>query len=90
VSNDPGKPGSSPGRWDGLIILVVLSVLEVVILYVLIAVDTPLAPVVRKLIRNPGGLFAVVMAAVTLLCIGMALFLGWAERRSRGRSRVST
>lgn len=79
-------PDGAPVRRDpsGLVILLVLCALEVAILYLLIAVETPLAPLVRKAIQNPGGLVAVVMSAVTVLCIGMAVFLSLLTRRRRG------
>lgn len=66
--------------------LVLASGLEIVILYVLIAVETPLTPLVRRAMRNPAGLFAVVMAALTLVCIIMAGLLSWAERLHRRRA----
>jgi hypothetical protein len=63
--------------------LALASGLEVAILYVLIAVETPVTPLVRRAMRNPAGLFAVVMAALTLVCVIMAGFLSWAERVGR-------
>ena len=74
-----------PPRRDGtaLVMIAVLSGLEVAILYVLIAVDTPLAPLVRRALENPFGVFAVVMSVLTVLILGMAGFLTWAERHAR-------
>jgi predicted cation transporter len=62
-----------------LIILGALAGLEVAILYVLIAVDTPLAPAVRRLVETPAGLFVVVMGVVGVLIVGMWGFTSWAE-----------
>jgi hypothetical protein len=66
--------------YTALIILAVLGSLEIAILYLLIAVDTPLAPMVRRLLENPAGVFTLVMIVVTLLCFG---------RRGRGGGRAS-
>ena len=57
------------------------SLLEVAILYVLITVDTPLRPVVDRLMSRPAGIFVLVLSVVTMLCVTMAGFLLWLERR---------
>lgn len=66
-----------------MIILGALAALEVAILYVLIAVETPLAPAVRRLVETPAGLFVVVMGVVGVLIVGMWGFTSWAERYHR-------
>jgi len=66
--------------YSGLIILAVLCGLEVGILYVLIAFDTPLRPIVDRLLKNPAGVFTLVMSVVFLLILGMWGFTSWAER----------
>jgi hypothetical protein len=81
AADDPADISSGqPRDYTALRILGVLCLLEIGLLYVLIAVDTPLTPLVRRLLRNPGGVFALVMFVVTLLCIGMALVLTVREK----------
>jgi hypothetical protein len=72
--------GRSGRWWLGLVYLGLAAFLEVGFLYLLIVVDTPVAPAVRRALRNPAGLFAVVMGALTLVCFTMAILLGLAER----------
>jgi hypothetical protein len=54
---------------------------------VLIAVDTPVTPLVHRLMQNPFGIFTLVMIIVTLLCFGMATLL---ELRERARAKRQT
>jgi hypothetical protein len=91
VSADERADGAPDRRdYTALRILAVLCLLEIGILYVLIAVETPVTPIVRRLLRNPAGVFALVMFVVTLLCFGMALVLSVRERRaSAGRGSDS-
>lgn len=76
-----GRPDDAGARRDyrGLIILGVLAALEVAILFVLIAVETPLAPAVRRLVEHPAGLVVIVMIVVSVLVVGMWRFTAWAE-----------
>jgi hypothetical protein len=69
--------------YTALILIVALGVAEVAILYVLIAVETPLTPLVRRLLANPAGMFTLVISVVWVLSIGVTLILSWAERRHR-------
>jgi len=88
MSQEPQTPSGAPRRdYSGLIILGALSVLEVTILYVLIAVETPLTPLIRRALSNPIGIFTLVMVVVTLLIYGMVGFLSWARWLHRRRSR---
>jgi len=84
------RRGSKTKRdYRALWILLALCAVEIAFLYVLIAVDTPATPVVRRLMRNPFGVFSLVMGVVTLLCVGMALLLGARERAAaKARARV--
>lgn len=68
------------GDYSALWLLLILGAVEVALLYVLIAVETPATPLVRQLMRNAFGIFSLVMGIVTLLCVGMALLLGARER----------
>ena len=74
-----------PRRRDSsaLIMLAAMVVLEVVILYLLIAIETPVSPIVRALLKNPAGVFTLVMLVVSLLSFGMAAFLWWGQRQHR-------
>jgi hypothetical protein len=67
--------------YTALTLIAALGVAEVAILYVLIAVETPLTPLVQRLLDNPAGVFTLVVTVVWLLSIGVTLILGWAERR---------
>jgi ABC-type sulfate transport system permease component len=80
ATGDPSHGSAEHRDYSALVILAILGLLEIVILYVLIAVDTPVTPMVRRLLENPAGVFTLVMCVVTLLCFGMAGFLSWAER----------
>jgi hypothetical protein len=85
ASNRPAEPPD----YSALIILGVLCLVETAMLYVLIAVETPLTPIVEGLLRNGAGVFTLVMFVVTLLCLGMSGFLWCAEwlhkRQSSGK-----
>ena len=87
AEESPAEPKSD---YSGLWILLTLAAVEVALLYVLIAVDTPATPLVRRLMRNPFGVFSLVMGVVTLLCFGMAFLLATRERAARsGAARPS-
>jgi hypothetical protein len=53
--------------YSALIILAVLVGVEVAILYVVIALDTPLRPLVQRLLQNPPGVFTLVMSVAGLV-----------------------
>ncbi|HVE78155.1 MAG TPA: hypothetical protein VNA89_04820 [Gemmatimonadaceae bacterium] len=72
--------------YTAIIILGTLGLLEVGILYVLIAVETPVTPLVHRLLEKPPGVFVVVMFVVTSLCFGMAGLLACAEWLHRRRA----
>lgn len=61
-------------------------------LYVVIALDTPLSPLVHRLLENPVGVFTLVMCVVMILICGMVGFLSWAEwlhKRSAENDRAA-
>ena len=61
-----------------IIVLVVLSALEVLILYALIALDTPLSPAVQRALNSPLGVIAVVVSVLAaFLLIVDLVFLPW-------------
>jgi hypothetical protein len=65
--------------YSGLIILAVLAVVEVAILYAVIALDTALTPLVHRLLQNAAGVFTLVICVVLILILGMIIFLSWIE-----------
>jgi hypothetical protein len=64
----------------------VLGTVEVALLYAAIALDTPLTPLVHRLLENPFGVFTLVMCVVLILIGGMIAFLSWAEWRHKKRT----
>jgi succinate dehydrogenase hydrophobic anchor subunit len=78
------SPGKQKPRRDyrGMVFVAVLAALEIGLLYVLIAVESPLTPAVTALLRNPFGIFVLVMLVVTLLGYGMASVLRLLETKS--------
>jgi hypothetical protein len=81
--SDSSQRATKERGQSGLLFLGVLVVLEVGVLYLLIAVESPLSPLVRKLLRNGFGIFALVMLVVTLLGFAMAFVLRLVEGRRR-------
>ena len=67
------------------VLILILGTVEVLILYLLITVESPVAPAARKAIRNPFGLIAVVMSVVTILSFAVAGALSLVERSARRR-----
>lgn len=84
--NDSSLGPAEERGGNGLLFLGVLVVLEVGVLYLLITVESPLSPVVRLLLRNGFGIFALVMLVVSLLGFAMAVWLRLAEGRHRANS----
>jgi len=64
-----------------IIILVVLSALEVLILYALVVLDSPLSPAVQRALHSPLGVIGVVLSVLAVLCAAMAVFLLYARKR---------
>jgi hypothetical protein len=64
---DESPQHPTPSRdYSALIILAVLAAVEIAILYALMALDTPLTPLVHRLLRNPAGVFTLVMCVVMI------------------------
>ncbi len=75
-------PGSTEERGgNGLLFLVVVVLLEIGILYLLIAVESPLSPLVQPLLTNGIGIFGLVMAVVVLLGFTVSVVLRLVEGR---------
>jgi hypothetical protein len=51
----------------------------VAIVYLLIAIETPLAPIARRMLQNPLGVFLLAMFGVCIITFGMWGFTSWAE-----------
>jgi hypothetical protein len=82
----PDEPPPSPrGERDyrGLVVLLVLGSLEVLIIYLLLVVETPLAPIVRRAVEHWFGRILVALSVFVLLSFGMAALLAWMEKRGR-------
>ena len=88
MTNAPSQRQGGPRDYSALLILAVLGLVEVALLYVLIALETPLTPLVQRLLRSPLGVFSLVMWVVSILVVGMWGLTSWAARRHKKRSRV--
>lgn len=84
--NDSSLSSAEEKGGNGLFFLAVLVVLEIGVLYVLIAVESPLSPLVRSLLDNGFGIFALVMLVVSVLGFAMAVVLRLAEGRRRAKN----
>ena len=82
-ATSPAGPPDPRYRMTGLAILLLASGMEVSLLYLLIAVETPLTPVVRRLMQNPFGVFVLVMSALVVVSLLMTGLLAIRERRQR-------
>ena len=84
---DEHESESRPRDFSALWILTTLSAVEIGSLYLVIAFDTPVSPLVHRMLRNPFGVFVIVMSIVTIMSFGMTAFLWLLERHSSRRSR---
>jgi len=86
IATDEPPPSPSGARdYRGLVLLLVLGSLEVLIIYLLLVLETPLAPIVRRAVEHWFGRILVALSVFVLLSFGMAALLGWMEKRA-GRS----
>ena len=83
---DSAQSSTEERGGNGLVFLAVLVVLEVGILYLLIAVESPLSPFVQSLLSNGFGIFGLVMLVVTLLGFTVSVVLRLVEGRRRVNS----
>jgi hypothetical protein len=83
------SPEHPPTRRDysALIILAVLGAVEVAILNALIPLETPLTPLVHRLVESPPGVFALVIWVVGILIVGMWGFTSWAAWLHKKRTQ---
>ena len=91
TDESPEHPQSARDH-SALIILAVLVVVEVAILYALIALETPLTPFVRRLLESSLGIFLLVLWVVAILVVAMWGFTSWAEwlHKKRNQNRPTT
>jgi xanthosine utilization system XapX-like protein len=84
MTTDDFTPEKEPRRdYTGLVFLALVAGSEIGILYVLIAVKTPLTPIVTKMLRDPFGVFTLVVIVVTFLCYVVAWVLRLVESKSK-------
>jgi hypothetical protein len=74
------RPNNGP-----LLILGLPFAIEVLTLYVLIAIETPLTPLVNRLLQNALGIFTLACIGLLVVCAAMPIVLTIAERRHRSR-----
>jgi hypothetical protein len=72
-------------HYGPLLMLGLPFAIEILTLYLLIAVETPLTPVVNRLQENAFGLFTLACMALMVVCAVMFIVLSIAERRRRRR-----
>lgn len=66
-------------RFGPLVYLGLPCALEVVALYVLIAVDTPLRPLAHRLLQKPWGIVLLAGFGLAFVSVVMWAVYGWAE-----------
>jgi hypothetical protein len=82
VSPSESASGSGPNHGP-LLILGLPFAVEILTLYVLIAVETPLTPFVARLQQSAFGLFALACMGLIVVCVVMIVVLTILERRHR-------
>lgn len=87
MADTSAQDRDTPRDSSGLVILGSLAGAEIAILYLVIAVETPLTPLVTRLLSNPAGVFTLVMSVVLILIFGMVGFLSGAEWLHRRRAK---
>jgi hypothetical protein len=88
-TTNAASPTVAPTGPGPLIILGLPLALQVVAMYVLVGVETPLTPVVRKVMERPAGVFVLSAMGLVIVCVVMMTVLTWIERRHR-KSAQST
>lgn len=68
-TEDLGASPKGPPDYTAIRILVALCLAEIAILYLLIAVETPVAPVVRRLLQTPSGMVVLIASVVGFLLL---------------------
>jgi hypothetical protein len=74
-TEDLGASPKGQPDYTAIRILVGLCLAEIAILYVLIAVETPVTPVVRRLLQTPSGIVVLIASVVGFLLLSMIAVL---------------
>ena len=84
MAGEPQPAGPGNHRSFGTLILVgALGLVEVLIVYVLLVVETPVAPLVRRAAETVLGRFLLALFGFLLISVGMAALLTCLEWRQR-------
>ena len=82
--DDQPKPASEDGpQYGPLVYLGLPCAVEIGTLYVLLAVETPLTPIVNRLRQYPGGLLVLAATGLLVVTVVMIGVYSWGERRHR-------
>ena len=82
-NTNAASPATAPTGPGPLIVLGLPLAVQVVAMYVLVAVETPLTPIVNKVMERPAGVF--VLSAIGLLVVSVVMIavLSVIERRQK-------
>jgi hypothetical protein len=84
-TEDPGASPKPQADYTAIRIIAALGIAEIAILYFLFAVETPVAPLVRRLLQTPSGIVILVAGVVSILMLAMIALLlirrRWPSRR---------
>ncbi|MFN2563587.1 MAG: hypothetical protein ABR499_01080 [Gemmatimonadaceae bacterium] len=75
---------ASDRDYTALRILAGLCAAEVAVLCALIVIESPLTPLVHRLLETPSGVIILVMSVVTLIMLGMIVVLLLRRRSGAG------
>jgi Co/Zn/Cd efflux system component len=82
--SEGGADGAKSSRGPGSLVYIgVLGAAQVAILYVLLAVETPLSPAVHRLVEKPSGVIVLALFGLSVVVVGMWAFTSWAERHQK-------
>lgn len=74
-TEDPGASPKRPADYTAIRIIAGLGIAEIAILYFLIAVESPVSPIVRRLLQTPSGMVVLVAGVIGILLLGMIALL---------------
>ena len=74
-TEDPGARPERQADYTAIRMIAGLGVAEIAILYVLIAVESPVSPIVRRLLQTPSGIVVLVAGVIGILLLGMIALL---------------
>jgi hypothetical protein len=70
-----------------LVFLGLPCAVQLVVMYLLIAVDSPFTPTVHRLLANTGGILLLAGFGLACVCVVMWSVLSWSEWRFKKRAR---